>query len=101
MLARIFKPARNAMQSGKAKTHQWQLEFAPKAPRLPDPLMGWTETTDTDGLIRLSFETREEAVAYAVKRGIAFEVLPEPEHKVQVKAYADNFAFNRRQPWTH
>ena len=101
MLARIFKPAKNAMQSGKAKSHQWQLEFAPQAPRVSDPLMGWTETTDTDGLIRLSFESRDEAIAYAVKRGIAFEVAPEPEHKLHIKAYADNFAFNRRQPWTH
>jgi hypothetical protein len=101
MLARIFRPARNAMQSGKAKTHQWVLEFAPAAPRAPDPLMGWTQTTDTDGLIRLSFDTREAAIAYAQKRQIAFELLPEPQEKRIVKAYADNFAFTRRQPWTH
>jgi hypothetical protein len=101
MLARIFRPARSAMQSGKAATHQWRLEFAPAAPRLPDPLMGWTQTTDTDGMIRLAFATREEAVAYAERRGIAFEILPEPEVKRPIKAYADNFAFNRRQPWTH
>jgi ETC complex I subunit conserved region len=101
MLARIFKPAKNAMQSGKAKTHQWQIEFAPKSARLPDPLMGWTESRDPDGMIRLTFETREEAVSYAKKRAIAFEIVPEPEHKLRIKAYADNFAFNRRQPWTH
>jgi ETC complex I subunit conserved region len=101
MLARIFKPAKNAMQSGKAKTHQWQIEFAPKSARLPDPLMGWTESRDPDGMVRLTFETREEAVSYAKKRGIAFEIVPEPEHKLRIKAYADNFAFNRRQPWTH
>lgn len=89
------------MQSGKAATQGWRLEFAPAAPRLPDPLMGWTETTDTDGMIRLSFATREEAIAYAERRGIAFEVAPDPEVRRQIKAYADNFAYTRKQPWSH
>ena len=101
MLARIFRPAKSAMQSGRAKTHDWVLEFAPAAARLPDPLMGWTQTTDTDGQIRLTFEAREAAVDYAQRRGIAFEVLPDPQTKRIIKAYADNFAFNRKQPWTH
>jgi hypothetical protein len=89
MLARIYRPAKNAMQSGKAKTKDWLLEFAPEDARAADPLMGWTQTRDMDGQIRLSFETPEEAVAY-----------PKPAKRI-VKAYADNFAFNRKQPWTH
>jgi hypothetical protein len=101
MLARIFRPAKTAMQSGRAKTREWVLQFEPAAARSPDPLMGWTQTTDTDGQIRLSFESREAAVAYAQRRGLAFEVLPDPEVKRVVKAYADNFAFQRKQPWTH
>jgi hypothetical protein len=101
MLARIFRPAQNAMQSGKANTREWVLAFAPGAPRLPDPLMGWTQTTDTEGQVRLTFDTLEEAVAYAQRYGIAFEVLPEPEKKKIVKAYADNFAYGRKIPWTH
>jgi hypothetical protein len=101
MLARIFRPAKTAMQSGKAAIRHWILAFEPGAARLPDPLMGWTQTTDTDGQIRLSFESREAAVAYAQKRGLAFEVLPEPETRRIIKAYADNFAYQRRQPWTH
>ncbi len=101
MLARIFRPSKTATQSGKAKTRDWLLEFEPAAPRAPDPLMGWTQTTDTDGLIRLAFDTREEAVAYATRRGIPFEVLETPEVRRVIKAYADNFAFNRKQPWTH
>jgi hypothetical protein len=101
MLARIFRPAKTAMQSGKAKTHLWTLEFEPAAARLPDPLMGWTQTTDTDGQVRLAFESREEAVAYAQRRGLPFEVLEDRKPKVIIKAYADNFAFGRRQPWTH
>ncbi|HWE98469.1 MAG TPA: ETC complex I subunit [Caulobacteraceae bacterium] len=100
-LARIFRPSRNAMQSGRATTSHWSLEFdAASAPRA-EPLMGWTEMTDTDGMIRLNFDSREEAVAYAQKRGLMFEVLSDPEQRRIIKAYADNFAFDRKQPWTH
>ncbi len=101
MLARIFRPAKTAMQSGKAKTREWRLEFEPAAARVSDPLMGWTQTGDTNGQIRLNFDTREDAVAYAQRRGIPFEVLADPEPRRIIKAYADNFAFNRKQPWTH
>jgi hypothetical protein len=101
MLARIYLPARNAMQSGKAKTREWVLEFEPASARVSDPLMGWTVSTDTTGQVRLLFETREEAVAYAQRHGIAFEVLPPSQHRKIVRAYADNFAFNRKEPWTH
>ncbi len=101
MLARIFRPARTATQSGRAKTREWALVFAPAAARLPDPLMGWTESTDMNGQVHLTFESREEAVAYAQRRGVAFEVLPDKKAKQIVKAYADNFAFHRKEPWTH
>ncbi|HUO12994.1 MAG TPA: ETC complex I subunit [Caulobacteraceae bacterium] len=101
MLARIYLPAKSAMQSGKAKSKEWVLEFEPASARRPDPLMGWTVTADTDGQVRIRFETREEAVAYAQRHGIAFELLAEKEAKRIVKAYADNFAFTRREPWTH
>ena len=101
MLARIFRPARSAMQSGRAKTKVWTLEFAPAAARLSDPLMGWTTSTDMKGQVRLAFDTREEAVAYARRHGIPFEVTVEDDQKTIPKAYADNFAFHRKQPWTH
>ena len=101
MLARIYQPAKTAMQSGKAKTKAWVLEFAPGSARRQDALMGWTQTTDMDGQTRLSFETKDEAVAYADRHGIAFQVFdPKPAKKI-IKAYADNFAFGRKQPWTH
>ena len=101
MLARIYRPAKNAMQSGKAKTKDWILEFEPAAARRSDPLMGWTQTTDTDGQVRMSFETSDEAVAYAQKHGIAFQIFdPKPAKRI-LKAYADNFAYGRKQPWTH
>jgi hypothetical protein len=101
MLARIFLPARNAMQSGRANTKEWVLEFEPASARVSDPLMGWTQTGDMNGQVRLAFDTREEAVAYAQRHGIAFEVIAAPAHRKIVKAYADNFAFGRREPWTH
>jgi hypothetical protein len=101
MLARILRPAKNAMQSGRANTKDWVLEFEPASARVSDPLMGWTVSTDMNGQVRLQFDTREEAIAYAQRHGIAFEVLPAREPRRIVKAYADNFAFTRREPWTH
>ena len=101
MLARIYRPAKNAMQSGKAKTKDWVLEFEPASARRPDPLMGWTLTNDTNGQIRLSFETRDAAVAYAQAHGIPFQITEPKTPKRIIKAYADNFAYGRKQPWTH
>jgi hypothetical protein len=101
MLARIFKPARNAMQSGRANTKDWMLEFEPASARKPDPLMGWTSSTDMNGQVRLSFETREEAIAYAQRHGIAFQLFEPREAKRIIKAYADNFSVDRKEPWTH
>jgi hypothetical protein len=89
------------MQSGKGKSADWVLEFEPSDARRPDPLMGWTLTADTEGQVRLSFETKEEAVRYADQHGIAFQVIdPHPAKRI-IKAYADNFAFGRKVPWTH
>ena len=102
MLARIFRPAKTAMQSGRAKTTDWVLEFEPKAARRPDPLMGWTQTTDTESSqVRLTFDSKEDAVRYAEQHGIAFQLVdPRPAKRI-IKAYADNFAFGRKVPWTH
>jgi hypothetical protein len=101
MLARIHRPAKTAMQSGRANTRLWELSFEPSAELPPDPLMGWTQSTDMDGQVRLRFATREEAVAYAQRHGIPFEVASDTKSKRIIKAYADNFAFHRREPWTH
>jgi hypothetical protein len=101
MLARIYQPPKNAMQSGKANTKVWVLEFEPASARWPDPLMGWTQTTDLNGQVKLPFDTREEAVAYANRYGIPFRLDdPKPAKRI-IKAYADNFAANRKIPWTH
>ena len=101
MLARIYKPARNAMQSGKANTKDWILEFEPASARKSDPLMGWTSSSDMDGQIRLMFETKGEAIDYAQRHGIAFQVFQPKEPRRVIKAYADNFSTDRKEPWTH
>ena len=101
MLARIYRPAKSAMQSGLGNTQEWLLEFEPASARRPDPLMGWTSSTDMNGQVRLAFDTREEAVAYADKHGIAFQLFQPKAPRRIIKAYADNFAFQRKQPWTH
>lgn len=103
MLARIYQPARSAMQSGQAKTHQWILEFAPADVKRIDPLMGWTGSGDMDGQVRLTFDTCEEAVAYATRNGLAFQV-SEPKlrrHIHRINGYGDNFSSQRRGAWTH
>jgi hypothetical protein len=101
MQARIFRPAKTAMQSGRAGTEKWVLEFAPAARREADPLMGWTSSDDTRRQLRLRFETKEEAVAYAEREGIPYVVEEAQERKLQLKAYADNFRFDRLSNWTH
>lgn len=101
MRARIYQPARNAMQSGTAKTRSWVLEFAPASAREIDPLMGWTSSADTRAQLHLHFDTLEEAVAYAQKQGLMYSVERPHERKVKPKAYADNFKYDRLGRWTH
>jgi hypothetical protein len=89
------------MQSGKAKTGYWVLEFDPEQPRTIDPLMGYTSSGDMKSQIRLTFDTQEEAVAYARKAGLAYR-LEEPKQPGRLQiSYADNFRYDRRTPWTH
>ena len=101
MEVRIFKPAKTAMQSGRAKTNNWVLEFEPQDAARPDPLMGWTGSADTSKQVRLNFESKEEAISYAKKHGYAYTVQEERSRAIKPKAYADNFAYDRIAPWTH
>ena len=103
MLAKIYQPARSAMQSGQGKTRDWVLEFVPAQARSIDPLMGWTSSGDMDSQVRLRFASREDAIAYADRNGIAHEVF-EPKkrgHILRTNGYGDNFATGRRTAWTH
>jgi hypothetical protein len=100
MTARIYKPARNAMQQGNAP-RDWVLEYEPDRPRVIEPLMGWTGSADTRTQVRLSFATKEEAVAFAVRHGIGFRLEEPQETAVRAKSYAENFKFGRSDRWTH
>ena len=101
MVARIYKPARTAMQSGRGKTHRWVLEFEPAEPRSIDPLMGWTSSGDMTSQVKLFFATKEEAVAYAERHAIAFELFEPHERTAKRVSYSDNFRADRLFPWTH
>ena len=103
MSARIYRPARNAMQSGTAKTKQWVLEYVSDTAREVDPLMGWTSNEDTQAQVRLRFPTKEAAQEYARDNGIDAVVTEPHSRKPNVRpgGYGDNFATNRRQVWTH
>lgn len=101
MNVRIFKPAKTAMQSGRAKTKRWVLEFEPVEAAKPDALMGWAGSGDTYQQVNLFFDSCEDAVQYAQSEGYAYRVIEEKTRKIRPKAYADNFAHNRVMPWTH
>lgn len=103
MRARIYKPAKTAMQSGTAKTKGWVLEYAPASAREVDPLMGWTTSDDTQSQVKLRFDSKEAALDYAKDNGIEAVVTEPKERKVNIRpgGYGDNFATNRRGVWTH
>jgi hypothetical protein len=100
MAARIYKPARNAMQQGMAPL-DWVLEYVPDQPPVIEPLMGWTSSSDTKTQVRLSFATKEEAVAFATRHGIAFRLEEPHKTALRPKSYAENFKFGRADRWTH
>ncbi len=103
MRARIYKPARNAMQSGTGKTTLWVLEAVPSGRHEVDPLMGWPSISDMDAQVKLNFSSREAAEEYAKEHGIDYIVIAPKTRKpvLRKNGYGDNFAANRRIAWTH
>lgn len=103
MRARLFSPAKTAMSSGTAKAQGWTMEFEPKDRREIDPLMGWTSSGDTQSQVKLRFDTKAEAQAYAREHGIELVVTEPTRRKPVIRAggYGENFATNRRRAWTH
>lgn len=91
MNARIYQIQKNAMQSGKALTHKWVLEYAPAQAKQPDPLTGWAGSGDTQQQLTLSFPSEAAARAYADKQGVAYTVIATPPKTLKLQAYADNF----------
>ena len=103
MLARIYQPARNAMQSGQAKTKTWVLEYVPETAKSLDPLMGWTGSSDMRGHVKVQSEPEEAALDFCKSHGIAYRIQKTHKRKPVVRAggYAENFASNRKTVWTH
>lgn len=97
--AKIFQPTKTAMQSGRAKTREWMLEYEPASPMTPDALMGWNSAEDTLSQIKLKFPTKEAAIAYAKARNIAYEVMDPKPIRTGPKSYAANFSFTRRRAY--
>jgi hypothetical protein len=94
-LARIYRPSKTAMQSGRAKTRKWLLEYAPATRRDPDPLMGWSSALDTLNQVQLRFDTLDEAVAFAGRHGLEYTLIEPHARTPKTKSYADNFRYDR------
>ena len=101
MTARIYKPSPSATQSGKGSTKAWVLVYEPEEAMVVDPLMGWSGSGDMKRQITLRFATKEEAVSYCERQGIAFRVDEPKPVTPKVFSYADNFKSTRRGQWTH
>jgi hypothetical protein len=93
--ARIYRPAKTAMQSGRAQSRKWVLEYEPATPRRPDPLMGWASAEDTLNEVQLRFGALDEAIAFAAKNGLDYTVIAPNASAEQPKSYADNFRYDR------
>jgi hypothetical protein len=93
--ARIYRPAKSAMQSGRGQTRKWVLDYEGATRRVPEPLMGWTSAADTLNEVRLVFDTLDEAVAFADKHGLQYTVIEPHARTPKAKSYADNFRYDR------
>ena len=103
MRARLYQPAKTAMSSGTAKTRHWVLEFVSETAREVDPLMGWTSSSDTQSQVKMTFETKDEALEYARDHGID-PIVTDPKRRspnIRPMGYGENFATGRRGAWTH
>jgi hypothetical protein len=100
MRARIYQPPKSAMQSGRANT-DWVLTYESELPERADPLMGWIGGGDTQAQVRLTFPSKEDAIAYADRNAIAYDLELPRERRVRPRAYADNFSYTRDENWTH
>ncbi len=101
MKARIYQPAKTSMQSGRSKMKRWVLEFPRSSAVKPDVLMGWQSSSDTQRQVRMYFATKEEAIAFADAKGLAYDMREPQRRNLRMKTYADNFAYDRKGAWTH
>ena len=98
---RIYKPRKNAMQSGRAKTREWIVEFEPGAQVQNDSLMGWVGQGDTRNQVKIRFPSREDAIAFCEKKGLDYQVSEPKTRTTKLKSNSDNFAHDRGKNWTH
>jgi hypothetical protein len=90
-VARISELERKTTQSGKANAGQWLLEFERQEAQRPDPLTGWNGSGDTNPQVRITFSTKEAAIAYCERHGLECHVVAAPPVRLKLQAYADNF----------
>ena len=95
MEAKIYQPAKTAMQSGRANTKRWVVEYEPEEAKQADPLMGWIGSGDMRGQVRMRFSSREEAISYAERNQLFYQVKDANVRKIKPKSYSDNFRFDR------
>ena len=100
-IAKIFKPSKTSMQSGRAKSKSWILEFVRKTPAIPEPLMGWQSSGDNQKQVKIEFSSKEAAILYAEKQGIVYDVINPQPRRLNIKSYDDNFSSDRKIYWTH
>jgi len=98
---KIYKPSKTAMQSGLGKTKKWLAEYISDIDSAKDSLMGWNSSLDTQSQIKIFFETKEQAIAWAKNSNYQFYVEEPKVKKIKPKSYASNFNINRKDPWTH
>ena len=90
-IARISELERKTTQSGKANAGRWLLEFERSEAMRADPLTGWAGSSDTNPQVRITFDSKDEAIAYAERRGLQYHLVPAPPVTLKIQAYADNF----------
>ncbi len=96
MQVRIYRPAKNAMQSGPGgNAAAWVLEYEPVVAKRADRLMGWLGSADTNQQVRVKFASQDAAIAFAKKKGFTYQVVGEPQKSFKIKNYADNFRFDK------
>ena len=87
---KIYKPAKSSMQSGLGKTKNWILEYFDEKNGI-NPLMGWESSTNTLSEVKLEFSSKENAISYAKKNKLSYEIIESEKKKIVKKSYADNF----------
>ena len=101
MTIKIYKPAKTAMQSGLGKTKKWLAEYISEVDSVKDSLMGWNSSLDTQSQIKVFFDKKEQAIAWAKKNNYQFYIEEPKVKKIKPKSYSSNFCINRKEPWTH